>query len=62
MSDEKREWKTEPVKKFGDLASPQERSRRNLPAPGLKYVAYEDTEELRLRREVDGQFRIKRTK
>lgn len=55
-----RRWMTEPIKKFGDVSSVEDRMRRNLPQP-MPHAQNIETVEIALRREADQQFRIKRT-
>ena len=55
------DWKTDPIKKFGDVSSPNERAKRTL-APKVGWTQPETTEELTVRRQADEKFRIKRTK
>lgn len=56
----KRDWKTEPIVKYGDVAPPEERIRRKLPEL-LPYRQNMETAEIALRREADAKFRIKRS-
>lgn len=60
MTNEKREWKTDPIVKYGDVAPPAERMRRTLPTL-LPYRQNIETAEIALRREIDEAFRIKRS-
>jgi len=58
---EDRKWITEPIEKFGDVRSVEERRfRRNLP-PTYGMYGPRPTPDLETRREVESRFRIKRT-
>lgn len=47
----KREWKTDQIEKFGDVASPIERIRHRLPpVAGLRHSQVESTPEILERR------------
>lgn len=57
--DGQREWKTDPIPKFGDVTSLEERLKRHLPTMN-PHRQSESTPEIVLRREADTQFRIKK--
>lgn len=58
-----RTWRTDPIEKFGDVKSVEERRfRRKLPPDyGYPYKQPDPTPELSFRREADVRFRIKRS-
>jgi hypothetical protein len=59
--DEPREWITDPIEKYGDIRSVDERRmRRHLP-PTRRYQQDDETPEIAMRREADRRFRIKRS-
>jgi len=58
--DEPFEWITDPIEKFGDVRSEEERRmRRHLP-PSRPYRQLDETPEISMRREAERRFRIKR--
>ena len=59
--DEPREWITDPIEKYGDIQSVDERRKKRHLPPIRPYRQYEETEEIAMRREANRRFRIKRS-